>query len=147
MLRRLSPKSQKIIQQAQDIARRYEQNYVDTEHVLLAIAETGDSPATEALQQSGATTEKLRRDVERFIKEAPQQDFVVGRLPGTLHFRNVVARAIEIAETSRAAAVEPEHLLISLSREEGSLASQALSDMGLDAARLDALLTTDRKTG
>jgi ATP-dependent Clp protease ATP-binding subunit ClpA len=140
MLRRLSPKSQQIIDQAQVIARRYEQEYVDTEHVLLAIAEKNDNRATRALEQCGASADKIRKKVEKFVKKGQQEIFVLGRLPATLHFKNVIARALEIAEKRGAAAIEPEHLLLSLSAEDGSLASQALGSLGVDTAKLEGAL-------
>lgn len=139
MLRRLSPKSQQIIDDAQKIARRYEQEYVDTEHVLLAIAERNDNLAAKALDQCGASAQKIRKNVEKVAKEHPET-FVLGRLPATLHFRNVIARAVEIAERRSAAAVEPEHLLLSLTQEGDSLATQALQSLGVDTAKLEGVL-------
>jgi ATP-dependent Clp protease ATP-binding subunit ClpC len=139
MLRRLSPKSQQIIDDAQTIARRYEQECVDTEHVLLAIAEKDDNRATKALQQCGASAQKIRKNVEKIAKQHPET-FVLGRLPATLHFRNVIARAVEIAEKQGASAVEPEHLLLSLTQEGDSLATQALQDLGVDTAKLEETL-------
>lgn len=140
MLRRLSEKSQQIIQEAQNVARRYEQDYVDTEHVLLAIAEKNDNRATQALQQCGASAAKLRKNVEEFIKEDHVENIVIGRLPATQHFRNVLARAIEMAEKLGSVAVEPEHLLLSLSQEDGSLASQALQTLGVDTTKIEGAL-------
>jgi len=140
MLRRLSPKSQQIIDQAQAIARRYEQEYVDTEHVLLAIAEKNDNRAAQALQQCGISADKIRKKVEKVVKKGHQEIFVLGRLPATLHLKNVVARALEIAEKLGAPTIEPEHLLLSLSQEDGSLASQALGSLGVDTPRLQGAL-------
>ena len=139
MLRRLSPKSQQIVDDAQTIARRYEQECVDTEHVLLAIAEKNDNRATKALHQCGASAQKIRKNVEKIAKPQPET-FVLGRLPATLHFRNVIARAVEIAEKQGASAVEPEHLLLSLTQEGDSLATQALQDLGVDTAKLEETL-------
>lgn len=98
MLRRLSPKSQQIVDEAQNIARRYEQEYVDAEHMLLAIAEKNDNRAAQALQQCGATAQKLRKNLEKVVKQHVPETFVLGRLPATLHLRNVIARAVELAE-------------------------------------------------
>ncbi len=140
MLRRLSPKSQQIVDEAQNIARRYEQEYVDAEHMLLAIAEKNDNRAAQALQQCGATAQKLRKNLEKVVKQHVPETFVLGRLPATLHLRNVIARAVELAEKRGAAAVEPEHLLLAISQEGGSLATDALQDLGVDTAKLEGLL-------
>ncbi len=143
MLRRLSAQSQHIVEQAQEIARGYEQGYVDGEHLLLAIAEGKGNRASEVLRDSGGTPDALRKNIEGFFKE-PQADetFVVGRLPGTMHFRNVVARAIEIAENRKAGAVEPEHLLLALCQEKDSLAVQAMTNVGLDEQKVQHLLAS-----
>lgn len=140
MLRRLSPKSQQIIEEAQTIARRYEQEYVDVEHVLLAIVEKDDSQAAQMLRDCGVSQDKLRKKVEKSLKESDPETFVIGRLPATIHFKNVVARAVEIAEKQGAPTVEPVHLLLSLSQEGGSLASQALENLGVDTARLEGMI-------
>ena len=52
----------------------------------------------------------------------------------------MIARAVEIAEKRGAPAVEPEHLLLSLTQEGGSLATQALQSLGVDTARLEDML-------
>lgn len=140
MLRRLSPKSQQIIDQAQAIARQYEQDYVDGEHVLLAIAEANDSPAGQVLRDSGATPDGIRTTIKQALKQHPAEIFVTGRLPGTMHFKNIIAQAIEIAEGRRSPAVEPEHLLLALSREQGSLALRALESAGLDTRKIEQML-------
>ena len=110
MLRRLSPKSQQIIQDAQTIARGYEQEYVDVEHVLLAIADKNDCPAAQMLRDCGVSPDKLRKKIEKSLKQNDPETFVIGRLPATIHFKNVVARAVEIAEKQSAPSVEPVHL-------------------------------------
>lgn len=144
MLRKLSPESQQILQAAQNIARRYDQEYVDAEHLLLAIAEKNDTPAAQALLKCGAPHDKIRANIEKVIKQNPSQTLVLGRLSATLNFRNVVTRAIEIAEARSAPSVEPEHLLVALSMEEQSLATQALEALGVDTGRIEAALA-DRK--
>lgn len=141
MLRHFSPQSKQVIDEAQDIARQYKQDYIDGEHVLLAIAAKDHGRASEVLRNAGATPEKLRQSIEPFFRQAPQaESTVTGQLPSTLHVRNVVARAVEIAEESKAAAVEPEHLLLAISREGDSLAVQALKSFGLETGRIQQML-------
>ena len=54
------------------------------------------------------------------------------RLPGTPHFRNVVATAIEQARQMESKEVCTEHLLLALLREKGSVAYRALKQLGIN---------------
>jgi ATP-dependent Clp protease ATP-binding subunit ClpB len=57
---RLSPRMQLIFDSAQAEAQRLQDEYVSTEHLLLALAtETGRSPAAQLLQRLGATKDAL----------------------------------------------------------------------------------------
>ena len=140
MLQRLRPTTQRIIKKAEQIARQDEEEYIDTEHVLLAIAEQADTRAADMLARCGVTSADLRKSIEKLVKKSLEETWVFGRLPGTPHFRNVVAKAIELADSRNAEAVEPEHLLIALASETGSVACQALSSLDVNAAKLGKLL-------
>jgi ATP-dependent Clp protease ATP-binding subunit ClpB len=57
---RLSPRMKLIVDSAEAEARRLQDEYVSTEHLLLALAtETGRSPAAQLLQRNGATKDPL----------------------------------------------------------------------------------------
>jgi ATP-dependent Clp protease ATP-binding subunit ClpB len=57
---RLSPRMNLIVQSAQAEAKRLQDEYVSTEHLLLAIAtETGRSPSAQYLQKQGVTRDAL----------------------------------------------------------------------------------------
>lgn len=139
MLPRLSPRSQQIIDQAQTAARRYDQEYIDSEHILLAIAEAEGEPASQVLRSAGLTAEMVRKAIKKTLKDHVPE-MVTGRLPGTMHFKNVIARAIEAAGAGKTATVEPVHLLLALSEEEGSLAAETLKAHNLDSRKIEKSL-------
>ena len=57
---RLSPRMNPVVSAAEAEARRLQDEYVSTEHLLVALAtETGRSPAAQLLQRSGATKDAL----------------------------------------------------------------------------------------
>jgi ATP-dependent Clp protease ATP-binding subunit ClpC len=139
MLPRLSAQSQELVDRAQVIARQYGQDYVDSEHVLVAIAEKDNCHAGKLLRDHGGKPDVLRKAIQQTLVEPQAETFVTGRLPGTMHFKNVIARAIEAAGSRGAAAVGPEHLLLALASEQGSLALQTLQGLGLDARKIDRI--------
>lgn len=131
MLPKSSPRVAEVIKIANAIAREYEREYVGTEHILLAIQQEGTGVGAAVLQKNGVTPKKLRTEIEKLIKKQLEETWVFGRLPGTPHFKNVVANAIEECQQLGAPAVCTEHLLLALLKEKGCVAYEALKAVGL----------------
>jgi len=131
MFEKLTPQMEKIVRLSQEVARDYEQDYVGTEHILLAILQEGSTVGAAILNDLGVTLPKARDAVDRLIKKSLEDTWVFGRLPGTPHFRNVMASAIEEARQLESKVVCAEHLLVALAREEGSVAHAALHELGI----------------
>ncbi len=141
MFEKLTPRMEKIIRMSQQIAREYDQEHVGTEHLLLAILREGSSMGAEILQDASVDLVKAKAAIDRFIQASMEDTWVFGRLPGTPHFRNVMATAIEEARQLESKYVCAEHLLLALAREEGSVASTALAEMGLRAGAIRASIS------
>lgn len=120
-----------IIDISQRIARDYEQEYVGTEHLLLAILSEGTGVGAEILADRGINLASAKEVVDKLIKASLEDTWVFGRLPGSPHFRNVMASAIEDARQLESKTVCSEHLLLALARETGSVAQAALEELGL----------------
>ena len=74
------------------------------------------------------------------VLKSAEETWVFGRLPGTPHFRNVMAIAIEEARQFESKEVCSEHMLLALAREEGSVAQATLLELGIKAGTLRAKL-------
>ncbi|MHC4609554.1 MAG: Clp protease N-terminal domain-containing protein [Planctomycetota bacterium] len=131
MYEKFSPRVDKVIKLANEIAREYDQEYVGTEHVLLAILREGTGIGAKILLNHGITEAGLREEIDKLIKKSMEETWVFGRLPGTPHFKNVVATAIEQARQIESKEICTEHLLLALSRESGSVAYRALKNVGI----------------
>ncbi len=144
MLPKSSQRVAKVIKIANRIAREYEREYVGTEHVLLAIQREGTGVGAAVLAKHGITADRLREEIDRLIRKQMEETWVFGRLPGTPHFKNVVASAIRQSQQLAAAEVCTEHLLLALLTEKGSVAYKALKALSLtyDDARADVLELT-----
>ena len=134
MYEKLSKSAEGIIKAAHSIAREYDQEYVGTEHVLLAIAREDHGVGAELLDRRGATAKTIKVEVDKLIKHSLEETWVFGRLPGTPHFKNVVATAIEAARELKSREVSTEHLLLALLHEKGSVANNALKNLGINIA-------------
>lgn len=150
MHERLSKRSEKVIQSlANEIAREYQQEYVGTEHVLLAILAEGTGVGAKVFEQRGYDLATVKAKVDQCIKNSLEETWVFGRLPGSPHFRNVLARAIEEARSLEAKEVCTEHLLLGLLKESGSVAGNVLQGlkMGYTDVRADVLKLYEARTG
>ena len=132
---------------ANEIAREYDREYVGTEHVLLAIQRVPQGLGAAVLAKRGLTENKLRDEIDKLIKTQMEETWVFGRLPGTPHFKNVVAVAIQQCQELRAKTVCTEHLLLGLLKEHGSVAYKTLKNLGLtfDDVRKDIIALMSRK--
>lgn len=131
----LDRECQTIVRDAEVIAREYGLEYVGTEHILLALLRRDGCTAARTLQALGVTTERARGELARLLARDKEDTWVFGRLPGTPHYRNVIALAIEEATRDGAAEIASEHLLLGLLRETGSTAERILRTFGVSAER------------
>ena len=93
--------------------------------------EQGLGIGAQALQSCSVTLEGLRDQIQRLAKRSLEETWVLGRLPGTPHFKQVVALAIEEAEKANDNKVGTEYLLLGLLREKGCIAERALRRLGV----------------
>jgi len=133
-----------VIKIANQIAREYEREYVGTEHVLLAIQREGTGVGAAIMAKHGLTEGKLREEIDKLIKKQMEETWVFGRLPGTPHFKNVVAQAIQQCQQLESKEVCTEHILLALLTERGSVAYKALKELKLtyEQAKEDVLAMT-----
>lgn len=132
MYEHLSQRCQKVLKLANVAAREYDQEYVGTEHVLLAVIREGTGVGAKILIARGLHEDKIKEAIDQLVKKSMEDTWVFGRLPGSPHFKNVIARAVEEAQSLKSKEVCTEHLILGLLREQGSVAYNALIDLGVD---------------
>lgn len=130
-LQHLDADADEVMKSAQTIAREYELDYVGTEHVLLAILSKSDCVGARVLVNLGVDQTKARAAVDELIQKSKEDTWVLGRLPGSPHFKNVIVLAIEEATQLESKSVGTEHLLLALMREQGCVADRALNALGV----------------
>ncbi len=131
MMPKASKRVDQVMKLANDIAREFDQEYVGTEHVLLAVLREGTGVGASLLGRKSVTEKAARAEVDRLVRKSMEETWVFGRLPGTPHFKNVIARAIEQAQQLDSKEVCTEHLLLALLKEPGCVANKALNALGV----------------
>lgn len=129
----LSKRTSRIVELAKEASREYGQGYVGTEHLLLGIVREGTSLAAKILAEHGATEQKVQEVVDELVKQRLQETWVMGRLPGTPHFKDVLAKAAAKSRGSGNWQVRTIHLLDALLRESNSTGQRALAKLGISA--------------
>ena len=141
MYERLSHVAEKVVMRAEIFADELGQEYVGTEHLLLAMMVQDKQDTGQILTRFGLTATTLRTRVEQLIKEQLSDSFVVGTLPSTPHLQHVMANGVKWARRLKADAVGTRHLLLAVIEEEGSVGQAALEDLGVDLDKLKTDLT------
>lgn len=116
---------------AEKLAQEQELEYVGTEHILLAIARHGGGVGAKVLAEYNIDEARAKKKIDELIQHDKEDTWVFGRLPGSPHYRNVIALAIDEATQLESSVIGSAHLLLALLREKGSTAQRALHAMGV----------------
>ena len=125
-----SAKSERILRDARAQAMALGHSYVGSEHLLLALAECVQSMAGRLLRWSGLDPSAIRSTV---LQMQGMGDDTV-RLPQGLtgEAKLVLNGAKDEMRVLRRKQISPEHILLSISRQESSAAADVLRKNGID---------------
>ncbi|MBR4626346.1 MAG: ATP-dependent Clp protease ATP-binding subunit [Ruminococcus sp.] len=142
---KFTKKSLRIIEGAVRAASELGHTYVGSEHLLLAIADSGSSKAVDILIDNGAVYDDIRHGIIELVGQGT---------PSSLSQRYFTTAAKRILETAYTTAVEdgkkqaaPEHLLAAIMREPTGSACTVISRIGGSLAGIcSALGFTDTES-
>ena len=127
----LTPRAEKVLKYArEDAPRRFNHNYVGTEHLLLALVEDRDGPAARALVRFGATPEKVEEAIRFMVGRGAKA--VAGPVGDTPRTKMVLHLAVGEAQKLDHAFVGSPHILLGLIREGEGIAAGILESLGVD---------------
>jgi ATP-dependent Clp protease ATP-binding subunit ClpB len=129
----LSAEGKRALVGAQRLARSRDQEAVELEHLLAALAEAPD--AAQVLSRAGADVEALRRRLDQAMRGLPT---VAG---AKVYLGERVLRLLDIAQIEARErgepAVTPLHLLLGIPLETRSAAAEVLREAGVTLPRLE----------
>jgi ATP-dependent Clp protease ATP-binding subunit ClpC len=131
MFSRFTERARKVIILAKEEAKRFNHDYIGTEHVLLGLIKEGEGVAAAVLQNLGLSLEAIRLEVEKIVQPGPPT-VVSGDIPFTPKAKKVIELATDEARNLGHNYIGTEHLLLGLIREGEGVASQVLTNLGLD---------------
>jgi len=131
MFNRFTERARKVIILAKEEARRFNHDYIGTEHILLGLIREGEGVASTVLQKLGLSLENIRLEVEKLVQPGPTTQ-IIGDIPFTPRAKKALELAAEEARSLGHNYIGTEHLLLGLIREGEGIASQVLLNLGLD---------------
>ncbi|MBF0594840.1 MAG: ATP-dependent Clp protease ATP-binding subunit [Candidatus Omnitrophica bacterium] len=135
MFNRFTERARKVIVFAKEEARRFNHDYIGTEHLLLGLIREGEGVASAVLQKLGLDLESIRIEVEKLVQPGPQTQ-VVGDIPFTPRSKKALELAAEEARALGHNYIGTEHLLLGLVKEGEGMAYRVLLNLGLDLGKL-----------
>jgi ATP-dependent Clp protease ATP-binding subunit ClpC len=131
MFNRFTERARKVIILAKEEARRFNHDYIGTEHILLGLIREGEGVAAAVLQKMGVSLENIRLEIEKLVQPGPTTQ-IIGDIPFTPRAKKALELAAEEARALGHNYIGTEHLLLGLIREGEGIASQVLLNLGLD---------------
>lgn len=143
MFEKFTERGRKIIIYAKEEAERRNNDYLGTEHLLLALLRDKDSIPVNILRKMGLSIDELYYEIERNLP-AGSNLITFGEIPFTPGAKKVLEYAIEEARLLGHNYIGSEHLLLGLIREGEGMAGKILRNLGanlLGARQLTINLT------
>lgn len=130
MFERFTERARKVMNLAKQEAQRLNHDYIGTEHILLGLIQEGSGVAANVLKNMDVDLKKIRAEVEKMVKPGANPA-PMAQLPFTPRAKKVLELALEEANNLAHNYIGTEHLLLGLLRENDSVASQVLINIGL----------------
>ena len=153
MFENFTTQARDVLTASQDVLRRYKQNQLDAEHILLALLEQEGGLAGEILTRIGADGRDLTRRVEEELARTPKVYTAETGRGGEaqIYITPRGKRVLDLAESEASRLkdefVGVEHILLGIIKESDSPASRILSQARVDEERVYRALQQIRGSG
>jgi len=129
---KFSPRVKDVISYSREEAIRLGHDYIGTEHLLLGLIREGEGKALKILKLLGVDSGKLKRTIEDSIRSTASNNTNFVNIPLTKQAEKVLKITYLEAKIFKTDIIGTEHLLLSILRDEDNLASQILTQFGIN---------------
>ncbi len=96
MFNRFTERARKVIILAKEEAKRFNHDYIGTEHILLGLIREGEGVAASVLEKMGLSLENIRLEIEKLVQPGPTTQ-IIGDLPFTPRSKKALELSAEEA--------------------------------------------------
>jgi ATP-dependent Clp protease ATP-binding subunit ClpC len=129
MFEKFTERGRRVIIYAKEEAEKRQNDYLGTEHLLLAILREEDSLPVLIMKKMGVSVDELRLEIERNLPTGSNV-LTFGDIPFTPRAKKVLELAVEEARLLGHSYIGSEHLLIGIIREDEGIAGKILRSLG-----------------
>lgn len=140
---KLTTKFQQAIADAQSLAARNDNPYIEPIHVLSALLADADSGASSLLSRSGVAVNKLQASLQTMLKGLPQVQGAEDNIQISRDLQSVFNRTDKEAAKRGDTYIPSELFLLALADDKGD-AGRALKEAGLQRQALEAAIEAVR---
>jgi ATP-dependent Clp protease ATP-binding subunit ClpB len=142
-LDKLTLKAQEALQEAKNIADKYNHQQIDVEHLLLALVEQSEGIVVPILQKIGVDIDQLKSRLAEHLSSLPQVSGVGGieQIYVTPRLNKTLENAWQEAQAMKDEYMSSEHILLAIAEEEDPSSPQILKGMGATKDRIYEALT------
>ena len=134
MFERFTDQSRRAVVLAQEEARRFNHNYIGTEHLLAGLRREERGAAARALESAGITVDAVRGQIETIIGQGQQPPS--GHIPFTPRAKKCLELSLRQALKLNHRHIDTGHLLLALISKDDCVAVQVLRRLGADLGQL-----------
>jgi len=145
MYERFTPRARWVIEQAGREAKRMEQDYIGTEHLLLALLQERQGHAQKVFKQLVVDQRKIARETEK-LAERGSHNLAIGKLRQTPHVKKVLQCAQDEAKARQLGQAGTSMLLLGLLEEEDGIAAVVLTQNKVTQRGVAAILQSMTKS-
>ena len=132
----LTDSTRKILDQAQTEARSLNQEFVGTEHILLAMLGCHNCHVSRVLRQHHVDRDAVRTQLLSVLAYAEESPNVTGNLPLSPKAQRAINAAVVMSRSLREQKVSTRVLLLALMDEQNTVFLKALRETGVDVESL-----------
>ncbi|MBI1810705.1 MAG: ATP-dependent Clp protease ATP-binding subunit [Nitrospirae bacterium] len=129
MFEKFTERGRKVIIYAREEAEKRQNDYLGTEHLLLALLREEEGISAAIIKKMGISTEEVRMEVERKLPYGTNV-LTFGDIPFTPRAKKVLELAVEEARLIGHSYIGSEHLLLGILREDEGIAGRTLRNFG-----------------
>jgi len=129
MFEKFTERGRKVIIYAKEEAEKRQNDYLGTEHLLLAVLREEDGLPVAILKRMGVTREEVRMEVHRKLPQGTDL-MTFDDIPFTPRAKKVLELSVEEARLLGHNYIGSEHILLGLIREEEGIGGKILRNIG-----------------
>ena len=124
--------AQQVLQNSQELVRRYNHSQWDVEHILMALLDLERGLPTDILNEIGVAPDAIKASLHRVLEAAPKVTGGGNQLYATPRANQLLTEAKREADRLKDDYIGAEHLFIAATMEPEGDSAQVLKEFGID---------------